>query len=124
MTHVLVFHHALGLTEGIDAFAGELRAAGHVVDTPDLFDGKTFTSLDDGVAHAESLGFENLLAAGTALASEHPAAVVYAGFSLGALIAHHLAQTRPGGLGALLYHYGDVPPTMFGDSWPSGVPAP
>jgi dienelactone hydrolase len=46
---------------------------------------------------------------------------VYAGFSLGALVAHMLAQTRPGAAGALLYHHGDVPITTFGPSWPRRV---
>jgi dienelactone hydrolase len=122
VTYVILFHHALGLTSGVEAFAQELRESGHDVVVPDLFEGATFTSLDDGVAHVESVGVENLLEAGVTLAADHPAEVVYAGFSLGGLIAHRLAQTRPGAMGALLYHYGDVPVEMFGESWPSGVP--
>ena len=47
--------------------------------------------------------------------------IVYAGFSLGALAAHRLAQIRSGGRGGLLYHHGDVPMAMFGDTWPAGV---
>ena len=53
MAEVLLFHHALGLTSGCRSFADELRAAGHVVHTPDLYEGKTFTDLADGVRHAE-----------------------------------------------------------------------
>ena len=40
MAHVLLFHHIQGLTEGVVAFADELRAAGHEVTTPDLFGGR------------------------------------------------------------------------------------
>ena len=40
MAEVVLFHHLQGLTEGVRAFAGELRAGGHTVHTPDLFDGQ------------------------------------------------------------------------------------
>ena len=50
MAEVLLFHHAQGQTAGFLAFADELRAAGHVVHAPDLYDGKTFAELDDGVS--------------------------------------------------------------------------
>ncbi|HXU86864.1 MAG TPA: dienelactone hydrolase, partial [Verrucomicrobiae bacterium] len=51
MAEVLLFHHAQGLTPGIGAFADKLRAAGHTVHTPDLFDGQTFNSIDEGMAY-------------------------------------------------------------------------
>ena len=122
MADVLLFHHVQGLTDGVVAFADELRAAGHVVTVPDLFDGLTFETIAAGVQHAEAVGFEAIVAVGVATASELEERIVYAGFSLGALIAHKLTQTRPGAAGALLYHHGDVPLEMFGDGWPSGVP--
>ena len=52
MAEVLLFHHAQGQTAGFHAFADELRRAGHTVHTPDLFDGRTFGSIDEGVAYA------------------------------------------------------------------------
>lgn len=121
MADLILFHHAQGLTEGIEVFADQLRTAGHQVTVPDLYNGATFGTIDEGVAHAEQLGFDSIIAAGVAAAEELPAATVYAGFSLGALVAHKLAQTRAGTLGALLYHHGDVPITTFGESWPAGV---
>ena len=57
MAEVVLFHHAQGLTSGVVAFADELRRAGHTVHTPDLLDGRTFGSIDDGLAYAEDLGF-------------------------------------------------------------------
>jgi len=122
MSHVFLFHHALGLTPGVEAFAEELRNAGHSVTVPDLFDGATFTSLDEGVAHVDSIGVEALLDTGVSLATDTSSEVVFGGFSLGALVAHKLAQTRPNATGALLYHYGDVPMNLFGESWPPAVP--
>ena len=57
MAEVVLFHHAQGLTPGVVAFAGELRRAGHTVHTPDLFDGRTFGSIEDGMGYAQELGF-------------------------------------------------------------------
>ena len=121
MAELVLFHHAQGLTNGVEAFAEQLRAAGHQVTVPDLFDGATFETVDEGVAHAERLGIDNVIASGVSVAENLPERIVYAGFSLGALLAHKLAQTRSGALGALLYHHGDVPLTAFAESWPAEV---
>jgi len=120
MADLILFHHARGLTPGVVAFAEELRLAGHRVTAPDLYNGRTFETVEEGVAHAGSLGFDNVLAAGVAAAAHMASTAVYAGFSLGAMPAQKLAQTRAGAAGALLYH-GDVPVDAFGDSWPAGV---
>ncbi len=103
MTEVLLFHHAHGRTEGFLAFAGELRAAGHVVHAPDLYDGRTFSDLDEGVGYAREVGFGTIAERGRLAAEALPNELVYAGFSLGALPAQMLAQTRPGATGALLF---------------------
>jgi dienelactone hydrolase len=121
MTDAVLFHHAQGLTPGIQAFAYQLGASGNNVRVPDLYDGMTFQTLEEGVAHAEQIGFEELISAGEQAVEELAAEVVYAGFSVGAMIAHKLAQNRPGALGAVLYHHGDVPITTFGETWPEGV---
>lgn len=121
MAELILYHHVQGRTAGVEAFAERLREAGHEVTVPDLFAGATFDTIDEGVAHVGALGFENLVAAAEAVAEELPDRLVYAGFSLGAMSAHKLAQTRPGALGALLYHHGDVPIETFGETWPAGV---
>jgi dienelactone hydrolase len=121
VAEVLLFHHALGLTAGCLAFADELRAAGHIVHTPDLYEGKTFDNLDDGVGYAKEVGFGTIGERGRAAAEGLPKEVVYGGFSLGAMPAQELAQTRPGAKGALLFH-GCVPPSEFGGGWPEDVP--
>jgi dienelactone hydrolase len=121
MAELLLFHHAQGLTAGCLSFADELRAAGHVVHAPDLYDGKTFGDLDDGVGYAREVGFDTISERGRLAAEGLPNEIVYAGFSLGAMPAQMLAQTRPGAKGALLFH-GCVPPSEFGGPWPQGVP--
>jgi dienelactone hydrolase len=123
MAEVLLFHHAQGLTEGVTAFAGQLRAAGHTVHTPDLFDGRTFATIDEGMAHVERVGFEALRARGVQAADELPAELVYLGFSLGVIPAQTLAQTRPGARGAVLcYSCLPVSGAWAIGPWPEGVP--
>jgi dienelactone hydrolase len=120
---VVLFHHALGLTPGVVAFADELRRAGHVVHTPDLFDGRTFASTEQGLRYAEEIGFpDEVIGRGVRAVEGLPAELVYAGFSVGVLPAQFLAQTRPGARGALLF-YSCVPVSAFGSGWPEGVPA-
>lgn len=102
-------------------FADALRAAGHKVAVPDLFSGRIFTTVEDGVAHAESLGFDEITSAGVALADELPNNLVYAGMSLGLMPAQKLAQTRPGAQGAILL-YDAIAHDYFADSWPADVP--
>jgi dienelactone hydrolase len=121
MTEVILFHHAQGLTDGVRAFADKLRAAGHVVHVPDLYDGKTFAELDDGIAYAQEVGFDTIIARGRAAAEVLPDDVVYAGISLGVLPAQMLAQTRPGARGAVFLH-SCIPPAEFGGAWPPDVP--
>ena len=121
MAEILLFHHAQGQTEGFLAFADELRAAGHVVHTPDLYDGKTFAEIADGVGYAQQVGFGMIIDRGVAAAESLPTEIVYAGFSLGVLPAQKLAQTRPGARGALLLHV-CIPTSEFGTPWPDGVP--
>jgi dienelactone hydrolase len=121
MAEVLLFHHAQGLTPGVVSFADRMRAAGHVVHTPDLYDGKTFTDLADGVGYAKQVGFGTIDERGRLAADSLPNEIVYAGFSLGVMMAQMLAQTRPGAKGALLF-YSCAPTSEFGGPWPQGVP--
>jgi len=122
MAEVLLFHHAQGLTPGVRAFADDLRAAGHTVHAPDLFNGRTFGSIDEGLAYIGEVGFDAMRERGVRVADELPPELVYAGMSFGVLPAQKLAQTRPGARGALLF-YSCLPISgewAFGP-WPDGV---
>jgi dienelactone hydrolase len=123
MAEVVLFHHVQGLTDGLRSFAEELRAGGHVVHTPDLFEGERPASIDDGVALTRTIGSEVLDQRADSAVADLPQALVYAGFSFGATTAQRLAQTRPGCRGALLYE-SCLPITgewAIGP-WPEGVP--
>jgi dienelactone hydrolase len=112
-----------GLTEGVRAFAEELRAGGHTVHTPDLFEGARPESIDAGLAHTQTIGDEVLRERVDEAVADLPEGLVYAGISSGAADAQRLAQTRPGARGAMLYE-SCMPITgewAFGP-WPDGVP--
>ena len=123
MAEVVLFHHVQGLTDGVRAFADELRAGGHTVHTPDLFDGERPATIEEGLAHAQKIGDEVLGRRVERAVADLPDGLVYAGFSWGVSVAQRLAQTRPGARGALLYE-ACMPITgewAFGP-WPDGVP--
>ncbi len=123
MAEVVLFHHVQGLTDGVRAFADELRVGGHTVHTPDLFDGELPASIDDGMALVRRIGDDELTERADRVVAVLPQGLVYAGFSLGAGTAQRLAQTRPGARGALLYE-ACLPVTgewAIGP-WPAGVP--
>jgi dienelactone hydrolase len=121
MAEVLLFHHALGPTEGLHAFADELRRAGHTVHTPDLFEGRTFGSIQQGVAYADEVGWDEIMTRGDRVAQSLTNHLVYAGVSLGVVPAQKLAQTRAGARGALFFS-SCIPVAEFG-GWPADVPA-
>jgi dienelactone hydrolase len=121
MSEVVLYHHVQGLTEGVKSFAEEVRRAGHTVHAPDLFEGRTFDTIEEGMAFARETGFGAVVDRGVAAADAIRPDVVYAGFSLGVMIAQQLAQTRPGARGALLM-CGCLPVSEFGEAWPEGVP--
>ena len=94
MTEVVLYHHVQGLTDGVRSFADELRQAGHTVHTPDLFDGRTFGTIEEGMAFARETGFGALFERGVAAAEEISPESVYAGFSMG--VGSPSSSPRPG----------------------------
>jgi dienelactone hydrolase len=125
MAEVVLFHHVAGLTDGVRSFAEQLRAGGHTVYTPDLFDGETAATIDEGLALVDRIGDEELQGRGLAALAALPEELVYAGFSYGSGMAQHFAQKRPGARGALLYE-GCLPltgPEWAVGPWPAGLPA-
>jgi dienelactone hydrolase len=123
MAEVVLFHHLQGLTDGVLAFAGELRAGGHTVHTPDLFSGQRPASIDDGAALVQSIGRQVVSERADQAVAGLSEGLVYAGISFGAGTAQRLAQARPGARGALLYE-GCL--WVTGEwaigPWPDGVP--
>ena len=121
MTEVVIFHHAQGRTPGVLAFAEDIRRAGHLVHVPDLYEGRTFASLDEGLAYAGRVGFGPVIQRGVQAGQEYGERLVYVGLSLGAMPAQQLTQTRTGAVGTVLVG-SCVPPAEFGAPWPDDVP--
>jgi dienelactone hydrolase len=122
LAEVVVFHHPLGLTGAVLRFADGLRAAGHTVHAPDLYDGRTFHTIEDGMARVDELGGPMAIVdRARAAVAPLPNEAVYIGFSLGVLSAQALAQTRAGARGAVLC-YSAVPLGEWGDNWPARWP--
>jgi dienelactone hydrolase len=125
MTEVVLFHHIRGLTPGVMALADAWRSAGHSVQTPDLFEGRTFASLTEGSAYADEVGLPTLLERAVACGDGLAPDVVYAGISMGAVCAEYLALTRPGARGVVMLESA-VAPAAFAEfgapaRWPTGV---
>src|SRR5918997_3237910 len=122
MAEIVLFHHGCGLTDGVREFAQTLRDAGHTVHTPDLFEGRTFNRVEDGVAFAESAGEETFAQRAAETTAELPTDLVYGGMSMGAARAAAGVLPRPGAGGAF-FLYGAVAPSWWGAKWPDGVPS-
>ncbi len=123
MAEVVLFHHVQGLTDGVRAFAEELRAGGHTVHTPDLFDGERPATIEDGIALVGRIGDETIDARVNEAVAGLPPGLVYAGFSFGGASAQRLAQTRPGARGALLYEaFVSLTAEWAFGPWPDGLP--
>lgn len=121
MTEILLFHHALGLTDGVRWLAGRLTAAGHEVHTPDLFAGRTFATLEEGVANAQQdVGVDGILRRADEAADAHPGATAFIGISLGAMPAYRLAQTRPAARACVAISAA-LPVDHFASRWPEAV---
>lgn len=121
MAEIVLFHHVAGLTPGCRELADRLAGSDHVVHTPDLFEGRTFATIDDGVAYIDGVGFGTLQARADKAVAGLSERLVYVGVSLGVVAAQRLAQTRPGAAAAILLE-ACVPVAEFADSWPQGVP--
>ncbi len=121
MKTVVLFHSAYGLRPAVLRFAEELRQDGHVVHTPDLYDGATFETLVPAASKRDEIGIPHLIARAEASVEPLPPDLVYAGFSMGTGAAELLAATRPGARGAILIA-GGLTPADLGVAWPATVP--
>jgi dienelactone hydrolase len=123
MAEVALFHHVQGLTDGVRAFAEQLRAGGHTVHTPDLFDGERAATVEDGIALVGRIGEETIDARVNEIVAGLPQGLVYGGFSFGGASAQRLAQTRPGARGALMYEsFVSLTAEWAFGPWPDGLP--
>ncbi len=115
MAEILLFHHALGLTIGLQSFAERLRANHHVVHCPDAYSGQTFKNLDDGLRFAQDIGHDALEEVANRAYRQHRDAAVVIGFSLGSSQAQQLAQHKRRIKACLLMGGAQAPESLGGD---------
>ncbi|SCK28405.1 Dienelactone hydrolase [Streptomyces sp. WMMB 714] len=105
MATVVLFHSAHGLRPAVHEAAARLRAAGHEVHTPDLFEGRTADTVEEAMELKDEIGRDELLMrAVTVTAPLSERGLVYAGFSLGGSIAQNLALADTRARALLLMH--------------------
>jgi dienelactone hydrolase len=121
---IALFHSVLGLRPGLLQWADRLRAAGHMVHAPDLYDGHVFETPAEAASKLPALGlrFDAMLKRSQAAVSALPAELVYAGFSNGGICAEFLAATRPGARAAILMHAPLLIRDLGWKAWPAAVP--
>ncbi|MFI8004407.1 dienelactone hydrolase family protein [Streptomyces sp. NPDC086010] len=103
--NIMLFHSTYGLRPAVHASADRLRAAGHEVRVPDLFEGHTFGTVEEGMAFKEQVGKDELLKRAVLAAAPYSdQGLVYAGFSFGASVAQTLALGDAKARGLLLLH--------------------
>jgi dienelactone hydrolase len=104
MAYIVVFHSVFGL-RAVETGAAELfRAAGHEVLTPDLYAGQVATSLDEGFALMDRIGWSTIERRAHDAVRRVPGDAVLTGFSMGAGVVHALLPHRTETAGVLLLH--------------------
>lgn len=124
MTAIALFPSVLGVRPGILDAAQRLRQAGHDVLVVDLYGGRTFDEYEPAMAYAhEEVGLEELMRRAREAVVALPDGLVAAGFSLGCVMAVHVATRRR--VSGVVMIAGAIPVSSFGDGsrWPAGVPA-
>ncbi|AWZ08151.1 MULTISPECIES: dienelactone hydrolase family protein [unclassified Streptomyces] len=118
--NIMLFHSTYGLRPAVREAADRLRAAGHEVQVPDLFEGRTFETVEEGMAHRDGIGRDELLKRAVLAAAPHSdQGLVYAGFSFGGSLAQHLALADAKARGLLLLHgTADLEDGLFIDDLP------
>ncbi|MFE0673853.1 dienelactone hydrolase family protein [Streptomyces sp. NPDC058867] len=118
--NIMLFHSTFGPRPAVGLAAERLREAGHEVWTPDLYGGRTFDTVEEGMAAQDEIGKDELLKRAVLAAAPYSErGLVYAGFSLGASIAQTLALGDDKARGLLLLHgTSDIAPNASVDDLP------
>jgi dienelactone hydrolase len=119
---VALFHSVLGVREGIADAQRRLRAAGHDVVVVDQYDGQVFDSYPEAAAHAESVGFPELMRRAVDGVAALADGFVAMGFSNGGGMATFVAAHRA--VSRVVLCSGALPLDRIGiEHWPAAVPA-
>lgn len=121
MADVMIFHGITGLIPRAAGIEQPLLEAGHRVVCPDLFEGNSFETPEEGFEYLEKVRFRTLLGRAEEAIADMPPETVLIGISMGTGVASHLARERPECAAAVLLHA--VPGRAKGEpAWPASVP--
>ncbi len=121
MATVVLFHSVLGPRLGIEEAAARLRAAGHEVVTPDLYDARRFDDYDTAMEFSAAYGQEKLMTRALEAVADLPDGFVVGGFSQGSSAAVFVATRRA--VSGVLQFAGFNVLEWFGPEakWPAGI---
>lgn len=122
MAQILLFHSALGVRAGITALEDVLCEAGHDVTVVDQYEGRTYDSYDEAMAHVDAVGMPALMHGALGHSTDVPGRFVAVGFSNGACMAQYVAAKRPKDARGVVMIGGGVPMRILDLPWPKGVP--
>lgn len=109
MAHIVFFHSAVGLDDGARAHAQVLEEAGHTVTTPDYYEGRTFSTAQEGTAYADEVGFRTLVERAQSAVADLTGPLVFAGISMGAAMSQQFGKRDERAAAAILLHAGGAP---------------
>jgi dienelactone hydrolase len=122
MANVILFHSIFGLRKNILDIAECFRKNGHTVYAPDLLNGEVFSDLGSANNNLQKIGVPEIIRRSKIAVENMPNDIVYAGFSLGGVVAQLLAAQRKGAKGCLLFHSAQPLAALKIEAWPSKVP--
>lgn len=94
MTEIILFHHVLD-SPMAPRIRGRTATTRATPCTPDLFGGRTFPTLDDGLTHVRSVGLDVLAQRGVDAASALPSRAVFSTPWTGTRSSSTAATSRP-----------------------------
>lgn len=121
MTQIVIFPSVLGVRAGVEDAAGRLAAEGHAVFVADWREGATYDEYEPAMESADAIPRDELMARADAAVEGLPDRTVVLGFSMGCVLATHVALTRP--VGGVILFAGAIPASALDGTWPGGVPA-
>ncbi|GAA2775460.1 dienelactone hydrolase family protein [Saccharopolyspora taberi] len=104
MAHVALFHSVLGLRSAERLAAERLSKAGHEVVTPDLFDGQTAATLDEGFRLLDRTGWDVVVRRARQAVEDMPEGTAFVGVSMGSGVVANLLSERPAAGPVVLLH--------------------
>jgi dienelactone hydrolase len=104
MATIAIFHSVLGLRAIENATVARFQARGHSAFAPDLFDGRTAATVEEGFAIMDQVGWTLICDRARAALDQAPSTAVLLGLSMGAGVVSSIWPERRQAGGIVLLH--------------------